>query len=75
MADAAQANCIELFIEGQAFLLSYDMAPPPPPPLSPVSKLNQRHTGRLGNRGNLLIGEGVGGLLLIIQCSLSSNIV
>jgi hypothetical protein len=48
----------DLHIEGQAFLLSYDMAPPPPPPLSPVRWLNQRHTERLGKRGNLLIGEG-----------------
>jgi hypothetical protein len=34
-----------------------------PHPLPPVSKLEQRHTGRLGKRDNLLTGEGekVGG--------------
>jgi hypothetical protein len=38
---------IERFIEGQAFLQSYDSAPSPAP--SSVSELNRRHTGRLRN--------------------------
>ncbi len=33
----------------------------PPPPRCPVSKHDQRHTGRLRKRRNLLTGEGVGG--------------
>ncbi len=33
------------FIEGQAFLLSYDSAPRPPPTLSSVGKLYQRYIG------------------------------
>ncbi len=33
--------------EGQAFWRSYDLAPRPPPPPSPISKLDQRHTGRV----------------------------
>jgi hypothetical protein len=32
-----------------------------PFPLSPVSKLDRRHTGRLRKRDNLLTGEGEGG--------------
>ncbi len=32
-----------------------------PHPPSPVSKLDQRHTGRLAKRDNLLTGEGGGG--------------
>jgi hypothetical protein len=36
------------------------LAPPPPPPLSPVSKLDRRHTGRLKKRDKLLREEGVG---------------
>ncbi len=50
--------CIECFIEDEAFLTSYDLAPTPPPPHSPFSKLGQRHTGRLRKRNNLLIREG-----------------
>jgi hypothetical protein len=57
MADAAQANSIEQFIEGQAFLQSCHLAPP----LSPVVKLDQQHTGRLGKGGNLPTAEGGGG--------------
>ncbi len=51
---------IELFIEGQAFSQSYDLAPPSPSlPPYPVSRLNRRrHTGRLRKRDNLLTGEG-----------------
>ncbi len=42
-----RTNSIERFIEDQAFLPSYDLAPPKPsPPLSSVSKLNRLHTGR-----------------------------
>jgi hypothetical protein len=45
-------------IEDQAFMLSYDMAPPPPP--SPVRqyKLDRRHIGRLRKGDNLRKGEG-----------------
>jgi hypothetical protein len=49
---------IERFIEGQAFLRSYDAAPPPAS--SPVSVPDRRHTGRLRNRCSLLNGKGVG---------------
>jgi hypothetical protein len=40
--------------EDQAFSPSYNKAPPPPspPPLSPISKLDRRHTGRLRKRDN-----------------------
>jgi hypothetical protein len=44
------------FIEDQAFLLSYDLAPA----LSPAGKFDRRHTGRLLKRDNLLTGEGEG---------------
>jgi hypothetical protein len=40
--------------EYQAFLPSYDLAPP----LSSFSKLDRRHTERLRKRDNLLTGEG-----------------
>jgi hypothetical protein len=46
-----------MIIENQAFSPSYDLAPPSPSPSSPVSKLDQRHTGRLRKR-DLLMGEG-----------------
>ncbi len=39
-------------------LLSSILTPHPPPPLSPVSKLDGRHTGRLRNRGNLSWRDG-----------------
>ncbi len=49
----------EWFKEDQTFSLSYDLAPPSTPShLSPVSKLDRRHTGRLRKRDNLLTGEG-----------------
>jgi hypothetical protein len=48
----AVAENIELFIEDQDFLPSYDLTPPSPPPPSPTSKLDWRHTGE---------GEGSGG--------------
>ncbi len=54
---------IECFIEDKAFLRLYDMAPvssPIPFPLSPVNKLDRRHTGRLRKRDNLLTGGGGG---------------
>jgi hypothetical protein len=52
----------EWFIEDQAFSPSYDLAPPPSPSpsLSPVRKLDRRHTGRLRKRENFLTREGVG---------------
>jgi hypothetical protein len=50
---------MEWFIEGQAFLRSYDLAPRPPP--SPFSKRDRRHTGRLRKKDNLLTGDGVRG--------------
>jgi len=45
---------------GTAFSLKYDLAPYPPLPflLSPISKLDGRHTGRLRKRNNWL-GEYV----------------
>jgi len=48
-------------IENQAFSPSYALAPPPPSPPSPVSKLGQRHTGRLRKRDNLLTVKGARG--------------
>jgi hypothetical protein len=50
---------------GFSFSDSYDLAPRPPPnPLPPpVSKLDQRHSGRLREREKLLkveVGEGGG---------------
>jgi hypothetical protein len=57
-SSGCEATSIERFIEGQAFLRSYDLAPRPPlPPLS-VSKLDRRHIGRLRKRVNLLTVEG-----------------
>ncbi len=48
---------------GQAFSLSYDLAPcPPPTPIFLQYKLDRRHKGRLRKRDNLLPGEvGKGG--------------
>ncbi len=52
----------ELYVEGQASLWSYDLAPRPPfPTPSPVGKLDRRHTERLRKRGKLLTGEGGAG--------------
>jgi hypothetical protein len=52
----------ELIIEDQAFSPSYDFAPSPFPstPSPPVNKLDQRNTGRLRKKDNLLMGEGEG---------------
>jgi hypothetical protein len=47
----------EWFIEDQAFLPSYNLAPLP---LLPVRKLYRRHAGRLRKTKKLLTGEGVG---------------
>ncbi len=42
MNEGDQPESIEGFTDDQAFLPSYDMAPPPPPPPpSPVSKLEK----------------------------------
>jgi hypothetical protein len=41
----------------KAFSPTYKSDPTPPPPPSPVSKLEQRHTGRLRKRDNLLTVE------------------
>jgi hypothetical protein len=60
MADAAQANSIERFIEDQAFLQSNDLAPPPPPPLSPINKLDQWHM-KAGKERQLSHRRGGGG--------------
>ncbi len=54
-----ESESIECFIEGQALSWPYDLAPRPPTPLSPVCKLDQRHSGRLRKRDNLLTGVGV----------------
>jgi hypothetical protein len=56
---------IELFVKGQAFSRTYDLAPRPtlpPSSPSPVSKLDRRHTGKLRKRDSLLTegGKGVG---------------
>ncbi len=53
---------INWFIEGQAFLRSFYLAPltPTPSPF-PVGKLDQRHTGRLRRRDNWLMRYGGGG--------------
>ena len=50
----------EWFLDGQAFLRSYSLAPCPPLPSPPPpgSKLDRRHTRRLKKGGNLLTGEG-----------------
>jgi hypothetical protein len=45
---------------GQAFLPSFDLAPPPLPPPALVRKLVRRCTGRLKKRDNLLAVEGDG---------------
>jgi hypothetical protein len=45
------------YIEDLALLPSYATAHFP----SPVSKLDRRHTGRLGKRDNFLTGEGGSG--------------
>ncbi len=44
------------FIEDQAFLPSYDLAPLSPPYF--VSKLDRRHSLRMRNRDSLLTGDG-----------------
>jgi hypothetical protein len=44
-------------IYGEPGFLALTLSPTP----HPVSKLDQRHTGRLRKRDNLLTGEGVGG--------------
>ncbi len=50
---------IEWFIEGQAFLRSFDSAPRPPlSPPSSVSKLDRRRKGRRRKRDSSLTGEG-----------------
>ncbi len=49
---------IEWFIEGQAFLRSYALAPRTFPFPLFVSKLERRHIGRLRKRDNLLMAEG-----------------
>jgi hypothetical protein len=51
-----------MFIDVQAFSSSmiWLLIHPLPPPLSPGSKLDQRHTGRLKQKDILLAGEGVG---------------
>jgi hypothetical protein len=49
----------ERFIEGQAFLQSYDSAPRPPPPSPPLSSESSTGvTQEDWERGNLLTGEG-----------------
>ncbi len=56
-----KTESIEWFIEDQTFMSPYDLPPPTPnSPLSPISKLNRRHTGRLRKRDNLLTGGGSG---------------
>ncbi len=54
----AETESIERDIEGQAFLWSFDSAPPTPPP--PASKLDRRHTRRLRTRVKLPTGDGRG---------------
>jgi hypothetical protein len=65
-------------------VLLYGPYTPPPPALSPVSKLDRRHTGRPRKRDNFLTGEGMGdepnhsttikpGPLQIIQYSLQHS--
>ncbi len=49
---------IWLFIDCQAFSVTYDLAHRPSPSFSPVNKLDWRHTGKLRKRGSLLTGEG-----------------
>ncbi len=51
---------IEGFIENQAFLLSFDLAPPPPASPLPVSKLSLFISLPVCRRSSLLTGEGVG---------------
>jgi hypothetical protein len=48
---------VEGFIEDPTFSPSYDLAPA----LSPASKFDRRHAGRLIKRDNLLTGEEGGG--------------
>jgi hypothetical protein len=45
-------------MEGKAFSRPYDLAPRLPPPPSPISKFDQRRTGRLRKIDYFLTGEG-----------------
>jgi hypothetical protein len=45
-----------MYFRGLGFLIAFVLPPPLHP--SPASKLDRRHTGRLGMRDNLLISEG-----------------
>jgi hypothetical protein len=56
------SQTIDGFIEGQAFPRSYDLAPRPAPPTFPVTKLDQRHTGRLRKKDKSLTGGGGSGV-------------
>ncbi len=56
------SQTIDGFIEGQAFPRSYDLAPRPAPPTSLVTKLDQRHTGRLRKKDKFLTGGGGSGV-------------
>ncbi len=55
-----KSESMKLLIEDQASSPSFDLSPPPPPPPSPVSKLDQRRTGRLRKRVSLPSGGGRG---------------
>jgi hypothetical protein len=57
---ASSRQRIEWFLEGQAFLRSYDSVPrsPPFPPLPPVSKLSLFLSLTVCRRSSLLTGEG-----------------
>ncbi len=52
---------IDWFIEGQAFLRSYNSVPCPPTSPSLVSKLDRRHTGRLRKETTCSRERGEGG--------------
>jgi hypothetical protein len=59
---------IELIIDGQTFLRTYDLAPRPTPPPSPVRKLDRRHIGRLRKRDKMVKeggGEGLAKSLIV----------
>jgi hypothetical protein len=55
-----KAESIELYIEDEAFLRSYDLAPPPPLSRLPISKMSLFLNLPVRRRSRILTGEGGG---------------